>query len=220
MTMSALEQSRVQQRRNAAARSAPASTVDATTKLLRAVSQQRESASFVDGVLNLLTDALTTTTGTAPDATTSRLQTLLHFLEQPEVLAELTAQDPLAQARIGGLRAKQQLLTAEGGTCTAEQLAQLLGISRQAVDKRRRKGTLIGVSLGRRGYAYPVWQVDLDGLDAVLQAMHDFGPWMQLGFMLSHNAVLEDETPLAVLRRGEVERVLEAVDMIGEQIAS
>lgn len=225
--MSALNQPRqasANRQRQAAARTAPASTVDATNELLRAVSQHRDSASYVDRVLKLLTEALTTTTttttGAPPNDSTPRLEALLQVLEQPEMLADLTARDPLALARIGGLRAKQQLLTAEGGTCTAEQMAQLLGISRQAVDKRRRKGTLIGVSLGRRGYAYPVWQVGLDGLDLVLQALGDLGPWGQLTFMLAGNTLLDGETALAVLRRGELNRVLLAADMLGEQVAA
>lgn len=228
--MSALNQPRqasANRQRQAAARTAPASTVDATNELLRAVSQHRDSATYVDRVLKLLTEALTTattttttTTGAPPDETTPRLEALLQVLEQPEMLADLTARDPLALARIGGLRAKQQLLTAEGGTCTAEQMAQMLGITRQAVDKRRRKGTLIGVSLGRRGYAYPVWQVGLDGLDLVLQALGDLGPWGQLTFMLAGNVLLDGETALAVLRRGELDRVLLAADMLGEQVAA
>jgi hypothetical protein len=31
-------------------------------------------------------------------------------------------------------------------------------MSRQAVEKRRKAGRLIGVSLGRRGFGYPAWQ--------------------------------------------------------------
>ena len=62
------------------------------------------------------------------------------------------------------------MLGPDCGTFTATQIGQALGISRQAVDKRRKHGSLIGLDLGRRGFAYPAWQVGprgtLDGLPA------------------------------------------------------
>jgi hypothetical protein len=104
-------------------------------------------------------------------------------------------------------------------------VAKLLGISRQAVDKRRRAGKLIGVSLGKRGYAYPIWQFGgghgtLHGLEDVLEAMSEFGPWTQYAFMIGGNYRLNGETPLACLRRGEVEPVVRAASAYGEHGAA
>jgi hypothetical protein len=83
---------------------------------------------------------------------------LLGILERPEVLKQLVGVDPLIPARIRGIRLKQELLSMEGGVISSEQVAKLLNLTRQGVDKRRASGKLIGISVGRRGYAYPVWQ--------------------------------------------------------------
>ena len=60
---------------------------------------------------------------------------LFSVLNQPEALATLRRDDPLAEARLAGLRSRELLLQAEGGAIPADQAAALLGISRQAVDR-------------------------------------------------------------------------------------
>ncbi len=152
---------------------------------------------------------------------------LLQLLAQPEVisdLGEVDPDDPLWPARIAGLRARDEIIRAEGGTLSADQLARLLGISRQAVDHRRRKGKLLALTLGRRGYAYPAWQVvdgrTIDGLDTVLTELRNFDPWTQAAFMLSPNTWLDDETPLDELRRGHLDRIRQAASVYGEQVAA
>ena len=152
---------------------------------------------------------------------------LLQLLAQPEVISDLRRtdpDDPLLMARIAGLRARDEVLRAEGGALTADQMGEGLGISRQAVDQRRRKGKLLALTLGRRGYAYPAWQVvdgrTIDGLDAVLAEFHGLDPWTQAAFMLTPNTWLDDETPLDELRRGHIDRVREAASAYGEQVAA
>lgn len=163
--------------------------------------------------------ALITAAGAASD-----FEVLLQVLERPEVLAVLDG-GPLAAAKLRGLRYRNELLGAEGGTISSEAAAELLGISRQAVDKRRRAGHLLGLATGRHGYAYPVWQFDprsgtLPGLEAVLADLGDHDPWMQLAFMLNPNPYLDEQTPLEALRQGEVERVRRAAQAYGEQGAA
>src|SRR5947209_8125818 len=77
----------------------------------------------------------------------SHYAALLRLLEQPEVLAALRASDPLAAARVRGLRAREDLLAQEGGAVSVEEAATLLGISRQSVDNRRRAGRLLALTL-------------------------------------------------------------------------
>jgi hypothetical protein len=100
------------------------------------------------------------------------------------------------------------------------EVAKLLGLSRQAVDKRRRAGRLLGLSIGRRGFLYPTWQFTesgvLPGLEEVLEDLSDHDSWMQLVFMLTPDAWLDEETPLAELRRGNLDRVRIAAQMLGE----
>jgi hypothetical protein len=119
---------------------------------------------------------------------------------------------------------RQKLLEAEGGSISADEVAKLLSISRQAVDKRRRSGRLIGVTRGRHGYAYPIWQFDetgtISGLEDVLSKLHQHDPWMQMIFMLSPNSRLQGRSPLAVLREKNIDAVLTAASAYGEHGAA
>lgn len=146
---------------------------------------------------------------------------LLRALEAPEIVQALVTDDPLAQARLSGLESKRLLLHAEGGTVTAAEAAQRLGLTRQGVDRRRRAGRLIGLTMGRRGYAYPVWQFGevgtLPGLARVLAALDDLGPWSQVSWFISPNTRLDGDSPLIRLRAGEVEPVVTAARAYGEQ---
>ena len=68
--------------------------------------------------------------------------------------------DPLAAAIARGTEIKQRLVKEAGGLLTASQMGALLGgISRQAVDKRRRAGQLLAVRVGN-DWRYPAIQVE------------------------------------------------------------
>ena len=149
---------------------------------------------------------------------------LLYAVQDPETLEAWRRQDPLAEARRRGLEARDRLLAAEGGVLTAEQVAGLLRLSRQAVDKRRRAGRLLALDTGRRGYLYPAWQFGprgvLPGIEAVLGAFDGVDAWTQAAWFLSGDARLDDDTPLEALRRGEAEAVRRAAAAYGEQGAA
>ena len=154
----------------------------------------------------------------------SDYEALVRALEAPGALEALRRQDSLLPARIRGLRARERLISIEGGAFTAEQAAQALGISRQAVDKRRQHGKLLAVSTGRRGYLYPAWQLVeggvLPGLEDVLGLLRDHDPWMQLAFFVNGNAALGGDSPLVMLRRGNAIGAKRAARLYGEQVAA
>ena len=54
---------------------------------------------------------------------------------------------------------------------TAEKVADLIGISRQAVNKRRLAGQVLGLRGGTKTYKYPAWQVLPNG--AVIEGLAD-----------------------------------------------
>lgn len=130
-------------------------------------------------------------------------------------------EDSLRSLRLKGIRAKHELLEKEGGVITSSQVAEILGITRQAVDKRRKQGKILAVSLGKRSYIYPVWQFSdngvLTGFDKVMEKLDDFDAWMKFIFMLNPNDRLNNKTPLEVLHQGELARVLQAAESILEQ---
>ncbi len=146
---------------------------------------------------------------------------LLTALESAPGLAVLTQDDPLAEARLRGVEARQRLLTAEGGTLGIQEVASLLNLSRQAVYKRYRAGRLLAVDCGRHGYAFPAWQFGpggvLQGFEEVLRTLAEHDPWMKLAFFLSENAALKGRNPLAALRQGKLQEVLRAALLYGEQ---
>jgi hypothetical protein len=209
IAVAAERQARSTRRLNEVAQHAPIDAVEAAAQALGTLVKHHERSAFVAWVLRTLVEN-----------EISDLKELVEVLERPEVLSDLRRQDPLAAARLRGLRAKKQLLEAEGGVVSGRELAQAIGITRQAVDKRRLAGKLIGIDLGKRGYAYPVWQIGLDGMDTVLAELAEVDPWTQALFMLTANNWLNGETPLVMLRRGEREEVLAAARLFGEQTAA
>ena len=92
--------------------------------------------------------------------------------------------DPILEAKLRGLELRQEMLKKSGGALTSEKVAEVLNISRQAVDKRRAANQLLALTQGRRGYSYPSFQFEdgktLSGLDQVLAKLNALDPWMQL----------------------------------------
>lgn len=153
-------------------------------------------------------------------------EVLFELLAHSRLLQALEEKDPLAGARLRGLEAQTRLLAEAGGAASAVEAGELLGgISRQAVDARRKKGGLLAVRPpgGRRGWRYPRCQFDVaseegvvPGLGRVLSVLGDLGGWMALSFLLSPEERLGDERPLDALGEGRVEEVEEAALSFGE----
>jgi hypothetical protein len=157
-------------------------------------------------------------------AASTDFMVLVEALTARSLATEIAANDPLATARLRGVERQQSLVEKSVGMLKGESAAKVLGISRQAVDKRRRQNRLVGLTQGRRGYAYPIWQFEggktLANLETVLDRLRNHDPWMQLAFFLNANDRLGGSSPLEMLRSGKVEPVLEAAASYGEQGAA
>jgi hypothetical protein len=81
------------------------------------------------------------------------LGVLIRVLASGELLEDLRSFEPLAPAFLRGIEARNQLLNENGGSLTGEQVAGVLGITRQAVEKRRSSGNLLGLTAGPKGTA-------------------------------------------------------------------
>ncbi len=154
----------------------------------------------------------------------TNLTALLRVLEQPAAIGLLERDDPLADARLRWIRDRQRLLFTEGRPLTSKEVEQLLGVSRQAVAKARAQGRLVGLPTGRRTYVYPSWQLGrsgpLAGLRELRKALGEEDPWTLTAFVVGANERLGGETPLAVLRRGDVGSALLAAAAYGEHGAA
>ncbi|HEU0051617.1 MAG TPA: hypothetical protein VFQ39_00525, partial [Longimicrobium sp.] len=87
---------------------------------------------------------------------------------------DLSSVDPLAESIARGAAAKEELLREAGGAWSSAEVGKLLGITRQAVDKRRRNGRLLAVRNAHGDHVYPIRQFAdgavVPGLDRFLSA--------------------------------------------------
>ncbi len=157
-------------------------------------------------------------------AASSDQEAMLRLLEAPEMAVAAAEIAAIDAARARGVEARDQLIRAEGGSWSVEDTARYLGLTRQAVDKRRKANKLMGLALGRHGYLYPSWQFTmkgtLAGLEDVLLALRRHDSWAQVIFMLSPNDRLDGTSPLAALRDGRIEDVKLAASLFGEHGAA
>jgi hypothetical protein len=134
---------------------------------------------------------------------------------------DLSSVDPLAEAMARGASVKQELLLKAGGGLTSSQVARGLGVTRQAVDKRRGRRALLAVPSGSGEYLYPACQFTgkgvTPGIEEALRAFRIESPWTQLSVLLEPAPALGGKTVLAVLWSGDVKRAVEFVAAVGEQ---
>lgn len=217
---------RFNERLSEAMQNVPAPLAEATISMLEFARHKEADPRliFLTRALNALRDlAKHNYVGDAACASTD-LELFLKLLEEPETLNILRKSDPLAGAKLRGIRAKTRLLDADGGCVSDEEAAQLLGVSRQSIAKARAKGQYFALPRGQTGYVYPVWQFEtgrpITGLKKVLQALQEHDPWMQVSFMLSPNKRLDNKRPLDALREGQIEDVVMAASAFGEHGAA
>jgi len=136
---------------------------------------------------------------------------------------DLSAVDPFMEAMARGAAIKQELLTSCGGGLTSSQVSSALGITRQAVDKRRSRHALLAVPNGSGDYLYPACQFTSDGvingLEEVLRAFQIQSPWTQLSVLLASAPALGGKTILETLKSGAIERATAIAASFGDQAA-
>ena len=117
-----------------------------------------------------------------------------------------TARRVSAHARKGSL---ETLLT-------TDELAARVGLkTRQSIHDWLKRGRIVGWRGAKRGFVFPVEQLDdrdspLEGLDRVAEQFDDgYAAWV---WLTTERASLDGAKPLALLAKGEVDRVAEAVE--------
>ncbi len=167
-----------------------------------------------------LSEASLVEAATAPD----NFHAMLRAMGSPELLEQMQASDPLAKAFLDGLDARTRLIEQNGGVFKTEQVAEYLGISPQAVNKRRASLQLLGLTFRRRGHVFPAWQFDqcgtIAGLQEVLLVLAEHDEWMQNVFFVSPNTRLAGRRPLDLLRDRKVTEVIEAAKDFGQHGAA
>jgi len=124
--------------------------------------------------------------------------------------------DPNAMEFVREIEHREALVRRAGGMLSAEDAGQLLHITRQAVDKRRRARALLAIRQGG-DWLYPRAQFHehetVPGLPEVIKGFEDSGPWIALEFLITEDSVLDGLAPREALLRGAEmrERVMTVV---------
>jgi hypothetical protein len=123
--------------------------------------------------------------------------------------------DPEAIDLAHEIEHRETLVRRAGGMLSVEAVGQLLHITRQAVDKRRRGRTLFAIRQGG-DWLYPRAQFHeheaVPGLSDVIKTFEGSGPWVTLEFLVTTDSVLDGITPReALLRGGEMRKRVAAL---------
>lgn len=165
--------------------------------------------------LERIASTVPTKTLTEALAAPTDVGSLAQLLSRSEVVGSaVTDLDPLAPSLARNVAHRQTLLTLAGGAMSADEAGRILGITRQAVDKRRRAGALLAVREGS-DWRYPACQFDngevVVGIPDIVRGLGSTSPWVTLDFLLAPDTVLAGRTPLEALRAGERDPVLRLV---------
>ncbi len=124
----------------------------------------------------------------------------------------------MAAALARGALAREQLKNEEGGSLSAEEARQVLGLSKESVLKRYRSGALLGWREAKQdAVRFPAWQFSdatqnrlLPGLQEVLKILKEgdsLDDWGRVLFFLNPRERLKGQRPLDLLRGRRVSEV-------------
>jgi len=104
----------------------------------------------------------------------------------------------------------------------SKKVAEMLGISLQALNKKVRKNQIIALKRGGK-YLYPQFQFTpegriVEGLDKILKILEEknLSTPLKIEFLISENLRLDGKRPIDLLRAGKIEEVEWAAKSFGE----
>jgi hypothetical protein len=135
---------------------------------------------------------------------------------EPAVAPAPALQRALAAARERGRLLAAEVLNADD-MVSADAFAAVLGTSRMTVNTKRQNGQLLGLDGTKRGFRFPLWQLDSHGKPfAELQALHEVlgGAWAVYRFMVQPLGELDGMTGREALARRRSQAVLRAAESV------
>lgn len=119
-----------------------------------------------------------------------------------------------------GILARKEVELAEGGSVSAEEMADALGRTRQGIDYLRRERSILAWRTTQGKWRYPAWQLTdqgglLPGLRECLKALNTRSEWEPMIFFLSSRESLEGKRPLDLLRAGRMQEAIAAAERHG-----
>ncbi len=125
-------------------------------------------------------------------------------------------QQALAAARKRGRLRAAEILGAED-MLSADAFAEALGTSRVTVNTKRQNGQVLGLDGAKRGFRFPLWQLDNEGRPyAELPILHERlgGAWALYRFLVQPHGELDGLTGREALERGMGKAVLAAAESV------
>jgi hypothetical protein len=159
-------------------------------------------------------------------AAPTALGSMARLVAEGAVLAPgAEAAEPLAASYARSAERRRRVIERAGGEIGATDVGALLGISRQAVDKRRGEGKLLAIRSPSGDYRYPSAQFTSDGgvvphLAEWLAACGWRDEWMQLQLLVGRPGTLGGRTVCEALASGDpalVDEALRLARTAGEQ---
>ena len=187
-------------------------TVEAPAEISQAVEER---------IVKNIRFALRQAAGGADPVNLAKLTGIAFRQEFP--IAKAKTDHRLANAIARGISVRQKLMEAEGGSLSADDAAQEIGISKTAILKRYQKGQIVAWREEKQNAVrFPAWQFKdhkvLDGMEDVLNVLNagsrldDFG---RVLFFHSNMGFLGGKRPLDCLLAGEKDKVLRAAEGYG-----
>ena len=138
------------------------------------------------------------------------------------VVEEARGPDAELDAALAAARERGRLRAADilGGDdmLSADAFAKMIGTTRVTVNTKRQSGHVLGLDGAKRGFRFPIWQLDTDGKPyAELAELHEQlgGPWAVYRFLVQPHGELGGLTGREALERGKVKAALEAARSVG-----
>lgn len=140
------------------------------------------------------------------------------------VNAKLAADSTAAAvtSRDAGLVLVRQMQQAEGGAWTGAQLRSHFGLSAATLHRRRAEHRILYWRDAQGAFLYPKWQFNsvgalLLGVQKVLQTFRSADEWRLMRYFLAPRQQLDGQSPLALLRHGEKDRVVAHAHVHGQE---
>lgn len=139
---------------------------------------------------------------------------LVHLLSEVGVDSEISEVTRLREASIARALAEREVLRERvGGFRPTTWVSEHLGVSRQAVDKRRRGGRLLAIETSDGSFEYPFLQFDengvVKGVPEVLEVFREEGVenvWEVLSFLANPSPALSGKSVIEVLQEARTAR--------------
>lgn len=166
----------------------------------------RRIATAFERIADDITDEMALAALAAP----SDLGSLARLLSDERLNDPALQIDPMASVLARSVQHREILFERAKPTLSAEDAAGVLGISRQAVDKRRAGQKLLALRV-QGDWRYPEFQFTKNGVvpgfEDLLAAYDGQDPWVILDALTAKDSAFDGRSLIEVLRAGDTERV-------------